>query len=351
MIIVQPTNQSVMVNNSATFTVVASGTLPLSYQWSFNSTNLVGATNASLTLASVQLTQSGNYSVLVTNSYGLTNSANAVLTVLVAPPCDPAPSGLVSWWPAEGNANDIIGTNNGVLEGGLGFAPGEVGQAFFFNNTNDDVKVPASSSLNVGAGNGFTLEAWIDCTNVVQLNPIFEWNKADGKTYWGVHFYVGPAGSGSLFADIVDSGGNWHYFSSPNGVVASNVFQHVALTYDKATGTATMYCNGVIVARSTLGTFTPQTTYSLYLGKRPGPDALYSFAGLLDEPSIYNRALSSNEIVAIYNAGSGGKCAPSLGTPLIASQPVNQTAAVGGTATFAVAASGTPPRADQMNFD
>jgi hypothetical protein len=192
MIIVQPTNQSVMVNNSATFTVVASGTLPLSYQWSFNSTNLVGATNASLTLASVQLTQSGNYSVLVTNIYGSAQSSNALLTVNSSSSCDPEPSGFVSWWPAEGNANDIIGTNNGVLEGGLGFAPGEVGQAFFFNNTNDDVKVPASSSLNVGAGNGFTLEAWIDCTNVVQLNPIFEWNKADGKTYWGVTFMLDP---------------------------------------------------------------------------------------------------------------------------------------------------------------
>ena len=346
VIIVQPTNQSVVVNNSATFTVVASGTLPLSYQWSFNSTNLVGATNASLTLANVQLTQSGNYSVLVTNIYGSAQSSNALLTVNSSS-CDPEPSGLVSWWPAEGNANDIIGTNNGVLEGGLGFAPGEVGQAFFFNNTNNDVKVPASSSLNVGAGNGFTLEAWIDCTNVAQLNPIFEWNKADGTTYWGVHFYVGPTGPGSLFADIVDSGGTWHYFYSPNGVVASNVFQHVALTYDKATGTATMYCNGAIVARSTLGTFTPQTTYSLYLGKRPGPDALYSFAGLLDEPSIYNRALSSNEIAAIYNAGSAGKCpAP----PIILAQPTNQTVMAGATATFSVKVNGSAPFFYQWSF-
>ena len=35
--------------------------------------------------------------------------------------CDPAPSGLVGWWPGEGNAKDIAGGNNGTLVGGVTF--------------------------------------------------------------------------------------------------------------------------------------------------------------------------------------------------------------------------------------
>jgi hypothetical protein len=58
-----------------------------------------------------------------------------------------------------------------------------------------------------------------------------------------------------------------------------------------------------------LGTFIPQTSFDFYLGGRPsGFGAGSPYGGMMDEPSLYNRALSSKEIAAIYNAGSGGKC-------------------------------------------
>ncbi|HXF10965.1 MAG TPA: LamG-like jellyroll fold domain-containing protein, partial [Desulfuromonadaceae bacterium] len=263
--------------------------------------------------------------------------------------CVSPPAGLIGWWAAEGNAGDGAGTNNALLEGGTGFATGKVGLAFSLNQTNADVKVPASSSLDVGLGNGFTLEAWINCSDVANLNPIFEWNLGDGATQWGVHFYVGGNGPGSLYANVVDSGGGWHGIGSSTGILSSNVFQHVALTYDQAAGDATIYRNGVIVAQSHLSSFTPQTSYPLYIGRRPGPDAVYNFVGLFDEASVYNRALSSNEIVAIYQAGSSGKC--SAIAPVIVYQPTNYTANVGGTAALTVVAGGTVPLSYQWNFN
>src|ERR1035437_2844067 len=60
--------------------------------------------------------------------------------------CVSPPVGLVAWWPGEGNANDIAGTNNGIIYGGVSFVAGEVGQAFSFDGTSGYAKMPASAS-------------------------------------------------------------------------------------------------------------------------------------------------------------------------------------------------------------
>jgi O-glycosyl hydrolase len=85
-ITVQPTNQTVFVGAPATFSTAASGTVPLSYQWLFNGTNLDGAVAATLSLTNVQPEQAGSYSVVVTNIVGAETSAVAMLTAVAAPP-------------------------------------------------------------------------------------------------------------------------------------------------------------------------------------------------------------------------------------------------------------------------
>ena len=78
----QPTNQTVGVDGNATFSVSATGTAPLSYQWYFNTDPpLTGKTNATLTLNNVQTNDAGGYSVVVANSAGSTTSVVAALTV------------------------------------------------------------------------------------------------------------------------------------------------------------------------------------------------------------------------------------------------------------------------------
>jgi len=79
----QPTNQTVFVGGSATFSVMATGSLPLSCQWNFNGTNIAAATNTTLTLPNVQFMQAGSYVVLVTNLFGSILSSNALLTVFL----------------------------------------------------------------------------------------------------------------------------------------------------------------------------------------------------------------------------------------------------------------------------
>jgi len=358
----QPANLTATVNGAAIFNVAATGTQPLDYQWSFDGTNISGATNSTLILSEVQFAQAGNYSVLVSNVVGWAASSNAVLTVQPAPPCTPPPAGIVGWWQGEGNADDFTGVNNGVLQGGLGFAAGEVGQAFAFTATNQDVLVPASPSLDVGDdGTGFTLEAWINPSEVsAGPYPIFEWHDLTG--WWGVHFHIianqpttfwspGPPGPGQLYANIVGNNG-WNQIASAAGTVVTNEWQHVALTYDETAGVATLYYNGQIVNQLNLGSFTPQTTYPLFIGRRigtPADEEFGTFSGLLDEAAVYNRALGSNEIAALYAAGSAGKCNEPI-PPEIVTQPASQTVLAGGTAAFGVGAAGTGPLAYQWTL-
>jgi len=78
----QPASQTVTAGQTATFSVVATGTGPLSYQWKRNGTTLSGATSASYTTPATTTTDSGStYSVTVSNSAGSVDSSAATLTV------------------------------------------------------------------------------------------------------------------------------------------------------------------------------------------------------------------------------------------------------------------------------
>jgi len=90
-IIAQPTNQTVFLGSNATFSVTAGGGT-LSYQWQFNGTNLAGATSNAFAIPSVQRSNLGGYSVMVTNAYGFVMSTQAMLAVGAAPSVTLQPS-------------------------------------------------------------------------------------------------------------------------------------------------------------------------------------------------------------------------------------------------------------------
>jgi sugar lactone lactonase YvrE len=85
VITVQPASRTNNPGTTATLSVTATGSAPLSYQWSLNGTILAGATDSSLTLANVQITDAGSYSIVVTNAFGSVTSSNALLTVNLPP--------------------------------------------------------------------------------------------------------------------------------------------------------------------------------------------------------------------------------------------------------------------------
>jgi uncharacterized repeat protein (TIGR03803 family) len=106
-ILIEPTNIALTLKSTAVFSVQAGGSSPLSYQWLFDGTNLTdspgisGSTNYLLTIGPEVLTDSGDYSVIVSNAFGKTTSAVAILTV-------PAPTITITAPPGSGTNQSLV---------------------------------------------------------------------------------------------------------------------------------------------------------------------------------------------------------------------------------------------------
>jgi hypothetical protein len=340
-IITQPTNQITIIGGSATFTVSATGTLPLTYQWQFNGTNINGANAISLTLNNAQLENAGNYSVVVTNHIGSIVSSNAVLTVNTPPPCFSVPSGLVGWWKAEGNSLDQIGTNNGVLSGNAAYGTGHVGQGFVFDGNGDGILIGNPPELQL---QNFTIETWIKRSSVSVISS--------GTA--GIAVIVGYGTGGYALALFPNgrpfltqvAGGS----TSPTNIISDTNFHHLAVT--KSGSTVVFYVDGVA---SSAPNYDPGFVFTSPLGIGAKGDGFdNSFLGRVDEVSIYNRPLSASEILAIYDANSAGKCTTLPGTtmaPFISTQPATSTIVTGESATFTVVAGGSALLSYQWSFN
>jgi hypothetical protein len=101
-ILAQPASQTVPSGGNATFTVLAGGSTPLAYQWQYNGKDILGATDASLSLTNQRVADSGNYRVVVTNIFSSVTSAVATLTVLA--PLGQAVDAPDLVWSTSGNA-------------------------------------------------------------------------------------------------------------------------------------------------------------------------------------------------------------------------------------------------------
>ncbi len=348
----QPSSIAVMAGTTVNFGVSATGAQPLAYQWRLNGTNLPGATVSSLTVTNAQSTNAGGYSVIVSNLAGFATSTVATLTVVLQTACDTAPSGLVGWWPGDGSANDIVGGNNGSLQSGAtANGVGKVGSAFSFDGVSSYVQIPDAAALRPST---LTIEAWVQFATLDSAGSgtapagdqyiVFKQNSQSGD-FEGYDLSKTRISGSDYLRFLVSSGAGESVLLVSTTVVAPGVWYHVAAVRD--TGTTSLYINGQLEAQASVDFAQNYGTQPLFFGTSGQSYWDRKFQGLLDEVSLYNRALSAGEIAALYNADSAGKCkAPSL-----TSQPQSQSVLIGGNVAFGVSALGLTPLSYQWQFN
>src|SRR5438309_9612142 len=105
-----------------------------------------------------RLCRQGQLAVVLLTGLGWTSRAAAA-------DCLAVPPGLIGWWPGDGNANDIAGTNHGTLQAGAtANAVGMVGTAFNFDGTNRFVQVPDSPALKP---TNLTIVCWVRFSSLI----------------------------------------------------------------------------------------------------------------------------------------------------------------------------------------
>jgi len=226
------------------------------------------------------------------------------------PTCTTPPTEMVSWWPGAGNANDIRGTNHGTLENGVTFTTGQVGQAFGFDGVDDSVLLPA-----INLGSAFTVEFWIYPTAATGDYQHLVSNSWTSANYGALYF----------FDDHLEYYQNGQYLAYA-GNVPLNTWTHVALTYDNSVDR--LYVNGTLADTSTIHTETLNN--QMRLGFTMGSPEGSHFQGLLDEVTLFGRALTIAEVQFVYLAGGAGKCQDPAATPTPTPVPI----AISGTITY-----------------
>ncbi len=225
------------------------------------------------------------------------------LSGTAGPCCVRAPAGMIAWWKGEGDAKDSQEDHNGTNNGAT-FTSGEVGQAFTFDGTDDNVSIPDSADWNFGTGD-FTFDFWekssVSAENreyALSFDPVpdttnleFNFNDAD------VGLWVYWNGGGPIGTNAIQVGTGGQY--------TDDQWHHIALT--RSGSTLTLYIDGLAV-----GTADYSDPIDLsggnnnYLGKYAGNDFFWN--GQIDEVEVFKHALSADEVASIYSASSAGKC-------------------------------------------
>ena len=211
---------------------------------------------------------------------------------------------LVAYWPGDGNADDVVGGNHGRLQGGVTFAPGKVGQAFSFDGVDDFMSI--GQPLSVEAG---TVGFWVNRDVLIGDKDVF-FGSYNGLNNRSPIFVVAPddtLGWGWEFGNVTSWTripllvGEWH---------------HLAITWQRLQNdlhSVTVYSDGAQVDSGVAGG--AEDFADLFVGALNRADIADARADIadtgfpwthartsIDEVRIYNRALTDDEIKALFEA-------------------------------------------------
>jgi hypothetical protein len=234
--------------------------------------------------------------------------------------CIAPPAGLVGWWSGNGTPNDAVAGNNGQLVGDATFAPAVVGQGFRLDGNGDYIQIPDSAALKPAQ---MSVEAWVrfdslDTPIVSQFGALglqYVVFKKNSRVFNFEAYALRKQRDGGVdhfafsVADINGSGGNNVAYSTTSIVVGQ--FYHVVGTYDGSH--VRLYVNGSLEGDSPVSVTVDYGTRPVFIGTSGETVFDGKLNGIVDEASIYNRAVDASEIAALYAADTAGKCASATG--------------------------------------
>ncbi|HEX5218114.1 MAG TPA: immunoglobulin domain-containing protein [Verrucomicrobiae bacterium] len=254
--------------------------------------------------------------------------------------CAQPPVGLVSWWPADINANDIAFTNNGTLQGGATISNAYFsGQAFVLNGTNAFVQIPDSPSLRP---TNFTIECFVQFNSLDSAGSgapagsqyiVFKQNSRN-SSFEGFDLGKSRVGTNDVFRFVVSSAAGQSVSIQSTTTISAGVWYHLAAV--RGSNFVQLYVNNVLERQTNVTFAQDYGNFPLYFGTSGQAFWDRKFNGILEEVSIYNRALTPAEIANIYYAYGWGKCKAAQ----INGNPRSATVFVGANVAFNVSATG-----------
>jgi len=219
--------------------------------------------------------------------------------------------GIVSYWKAEGNADDPISGNNGTFAANT-YVTGQVGQAFSFDGANDYVDIP----YDLEYSNSKTFVLWVNLGSLPPSNKTLTFvRKREGNTS-----NCGYQVSGSYNASPYDihisycSAGSWREIHSNKTFSWTDEWVFLGYVFDWENKEFTFYIKPETeefsIIKKPISVILPDDTANVTLGWDSWTN--YYMDGKLDEVAVYNRALTADEIKQHYQNGLVGKgyCQP-----------------------------------------
>ncbi len=374
-----PSSMTVTAGGSASFTVAASGTPTPTFQWQKDGVDIPGATSTAYTIASVTANDAGNYAAVATNSAGSATSNAATLTVsagVTAPAITSQPASLSAtvgtqasftvaasgsptptyqWFKdgvSIGGANSTTYSIASVAAGDAGnysaVATNSAGSATS-NAATLTVSAattapaittqPTSLSVTIGSQASFTVAASGNPT------PIYQWFK-DGVS-------IGGANSATYTIASVAAGdaGNYTAVATNSAGSATSAIATLTVSTSASAPAITTQPTSLTVTTGSAASFTVTASGSptpTYQWQKAGVNIAGATNATYTIASVVAGDAGSYTAVATNSAGSATSTAATLmvnagaTAPAITTQPTSLTVTTGGSASFSVAASGSP---------
>jgi hypothetical protein len=241
------------------------------------------------------------------------------------PPCYSPPPGMIAWWTGDEHAYSQVSRHLGEEIGDLKYAPGKVREAFELDGISAGVVIPDDAALDFGPGNSLSIEAWIqvEAGSFKEVITVVDKRLApaivDGVPVGGAIGYALILFKGrplfSMGAAPLRAYGHSDYYNALGADLRDGKFHHLVVSVDRSSPDGgRLFVDGQLHltfdATVQSGDLSNSEPFRIGNHATPGYDGF--FPGLIDEVTLYDRAIFAREVQGLFNSGISGKCRPLL---------------------------------------